>query len=123
MNKKVLSAMVSVIMAASFGTAMADGIATWGFVQGAEKYPFFCIPVPIGAGPFTPIAEPTTETLVITDAQLPIGVEHECWVRAAKADGSEESPDSNHVMVTNPGPYQVIYTLTAPGGITIQLQQ
>lgn len=102
--------------------AVADVTFLWDAVTGAEIYPFFCEDTPLDGGPYTPLATPTQTQITVTDAQLGIGVEKECWVRAALADGSRESADSNHIVFANPGPYQRIQILSPPNTITVDIQ-
>ena len=88
-------------MTARFNKAQRSVTLVWDGVIGAEIYPVFCERTPIGTGPYTAIAKPSTTQVDLTEKEMPVGVEMECWVRAALADGSRESSDSNHITHTN----------------------
>lgn len=92
---------------------------TWNTVDGATSYPIYCEATPTGTGPFTAIGAPVAPPFDVSAAKpMVANTQYECWVRAA-ASGVESS-DSNHLVVTEPGPVQ---TITLPGApTTIQLE-
>ena len=102
--------------------ASGEIVFTWDAVTGADGYRFYCEPTPLAGGPYTPdgtIVAP--EVTFDAEPFLPVGEEQECWVTAYNA--TTESADSNHYVLTNPGPFQVIQTLTPPGSISFTIQQ
>ena len=103
-------------------SASGEILFTWDPVTGADGYYFYCEPTPLAGGPYTP-DETIVAPEVTFDAEpfLPVNVQHECWVTAY--DAATESADSNHYVLTNPGPFQVIQTLTPPGNISFTIQQ
>ena len=100
-------------LALSAPIASAAWQVTWDAVPGATTYPIYCEPAPIGTGPFAPIGAPAAPPFNVSDATPMVeNTQYECWVRAA-ADGVESS-DSNHLIVTEPGPVQTITLPAAP---------
>lgn len=110
--------LVAVLLAAA--NAHADILFTWDPVEAADGYRFYCAPTPVGPGPFAPLGEVSAPTVTFdATAGLPVAVQSECWVTAFNTDS--ESADSNHVSLTNPGPFVVTYTLTPPAQVTVQI--
>lgn len=98
--------------------AVAEINVTWDTVPAADGYKMYCEPTPVGAGPYTADFTVPAPPVDIEAAAL-VGVQTECWVTAYNADS--ESADSNHLRLTNPGPFQVIETLTPPGSVSFEI--
>ena len=101
-------------------SASGEILFTWDPVTGADGYRFYCEPTPLAGGPYTP-DNSTAETTFDAEPFLPVGEQQECWVTAY--DATTESADSNHYVLTNPGPFQVIQTLTPPASVSFTIQQ
>ena len=109
----------AVLLLVSLG-AYGEIVFTWDPVTGADGYRFYCEPTPLAGSPYTPDGS-TAETTFDAEPFLPVGEQQECWVTAYNAE--TESSDSNHYVLTNPGPFQVIRTLTPPASVSFTIQQ
>jgi len=112
---KTLNAVVLSLVA---GAAAGAVNVTWDEVPAAEGYRVYCEPTPLSGGPYTADFDVVAPPVDIESA-TPVGVQHECWVTAYDMTG--ESADSNHIRLTNPGPFQVIEMLTPPGQIEFSI--
>jgi len=103
-------------------SASGEILFTWDPVTEAEGYRFYCEPTPLAGGTYTPDGTVVAPEVTF-DAEpfLPVGEQQECWVTAYNTE--TESADSNHYVLTNPGPFSVIQTLTPPGNISFTIQQ
>jgi hypothetical protein len=98
--------------------AMAAINVTWDIVEAATGYKVYCEATPIGAGPY--VADFTVQAPPVDiEAAAPVNVQTECWITAYAA--AAESADSNHIVFTNPGPFQVIQMLTPPSTVNFQI--
>jgi hypothetical protein len=114
-QKKMLSA---VVLSLAAGAAVGAINVTWDTVPGASGYRLYCEPAPLSGGPYTADFEVPAPPVDIESA-APAGVPTECWVTAY--DATQESADSNHLRLTNPGPFQVIEMLTPPAQIDFSI--
>ena len=98
--------------------AIGEINVTWDTVPGATGYRLYCEPTPLPVGPYTPDFEVPLPPVDIESA-APVGTPVECWVTAYNTE--TESADSNHIVLTNPGPFQVIEMLTPPAQIDFSI--
>jgi hypothetical protein len=111
--------LIPFLMLASAGASGAINL-TWDPVPAATGYYVYCEPQPLSGGPYTPGQSVITEFADV-EAQIPALETRECWVTAY--DATSESADSNHLVITNPGPFQVIETLSPPGNMSWEIQR